>query len=145
MVRRIRPLAGRASLAVSVMDILKLSLAPWNDGKLSARALRAQRTIDTLEIALPTRVGSGITAGAGIHYPVLRRILYPRGEFPCSGFKRQQARARLIEHQGVIVIMGNRQVSCAERELQRIDLCAGWHGDTRLRGRGDPNSDISEH
>src|SRR5215813_6969786 len=29
MVRRIRPLAGRASLAVSVMDILKLSLAPW--------------------------------------------------------------------------------------------------------------------
>jgi len=56
------------------MDILELSLAPRNDGKLSALALRTQRTTDTLGIALPTRVGSGITAGAGIHYPVLRRI-----------------------------------------------------------------------
>jgi len=56
------------------MDILKLSLAPRNDGKLSARALRTQRTTDTLGIALPTRLGSGITAGAGIHYPVLRGI-----------------------------------------------------------------------
>jgi hypothetical protein len=46
------------------MDILKLSLAPRNDGKLSARALRTQRTTDTLGIALPTR----------INYPVLRRI-----------------------------------------------------------------------
>jgi hypothetical protein len=32
-----------------------------------------QRTDDTLGIAA-TRVGFGITAGAGIHYPVLRRI-----------------------------------------------------------------------
>jgi hypothetical protein len=38
---------------------------PWNDGKLSAHALRTQRTADTLGIALPTRVGFGITAGAG--------------------------------------------------------------------------------
>jgi hypothetical protein len=53
------------------MDIFKLSLVPWNDGKLSAHALRTQRTAG---IALPTRVGFGITAGAGIHYPVLRRI-----------------------------------------------------------------------
>src|SRR5262245_11697789 len=75
MVKRIRPLAGRASLAVSVMDILKLSLAPRNDGKLSARALCTQHTTDTLGIELPTRVGSGVTAGAGIQYPVLRRIL----------------------------------------------------------------------
>src|SRR5215831_851900 len=73
MVRRIRPLAGRASLTVSVADILKLSLAPWNDAKSSAHALRTQRTSDTLGIALPTRFGFGITAGAGIHYPVLRR------------------------------------------------------------------------
>jgi hypothetical protein len=55
------------------MDIFKLSLVPWNDGKLSAHALRTQRTADTLGIALPTRVGFGMTAGAGIHYPVLRR------------------------------------------------------------------------
>lgn len=42
---------------------------------LSAHALRTQqRTTDTLGIALPTRVGFGIIAGAGIHYPVLRRI-----------------------------------------------------------------------
>src|SRR5262245_14421192 len=40
---------------------LKLSLALRNDGKLRARALRTQRTTDTLGIALPTRVGSGIT------------------------------------------------------------------------------------
>src|SRR5262245_25787850 len=74
MVRRIRPLAGRASLIASVMDILKLSLVPWNDAMLSAHALRTQRTTDTLGIALPTPLGFGITAGAGILYPVLRRI-----------------------------------------------------------------------
>src|SRR5215469_11163237 len=45
------------------------------------------------------------------------------------------------EHQGVIVIMGNRQVPCAHRDLQRIDLCAGRHIDTRPNGRGGPNSD----
>jgi hypothetical protein len=33
-----------------------------------------QRTADTLGIALPTRVGFGITAGAGIYYPALRKI-----------------------------------------------------------------------
>src|SRR5262249_11237422 len=74
MVKRIRPLAGRASLAVNVMDILGPSLAPGNDGTLSAHALRTQRTAGTLGIELPTRIGSGITAGAGIHYPVLRGI-----------------------------------------------------------------------
>src|SRR5262245_37973137 len=71
MVRRIRPLVGRASLAVSVMDILKLPLAPRKYGKLSARALRTQRTTNTLGIAQPTRVGSGIAAGADM----LRRLL----------------------------------------------------------------------
>jgi hypothetical protein len=70
----------------------------------------------------------------------IQHDLYPRDEFPCSGFTRQQARARSIEHQRVIVIMGNRQVSCAHRDLQRIDLCAGWHVDTRLSGRGGPNA-----
>src|SRR5215469_12472724 len=53
--------------------------------------------------------------------------------------------ARSIEHQGVIVIMGNGQVTRAHRDLQRIDLCAGWHIDTRRSGRGGPNSDTSEH
>src|ERR1700745_3605420 len=52
---------------------------------------------------------------------------------------------RSIEHQGVIVPMFDRQVPCAHRDLQRIDLCAGWHVDTRLSGRGGPNSDTSEH
>src|SRR6516165_11353790 len=52
---------------------------------------------------------------------------------------------RSIEHQGVIVIMGNRQVPCAHRDLQRIDLCVGWEVETRLGGRGGPNSDTSEH
>src|SRR5215813_11399446 len=60
---------------------------------------------------------------------------------------------RSIEHQGVIVIMGNRQVPCAHNDLEwtgyvrrvRKDLCAGWHVDTRLSVRGGPNSDTSEH
>jgi hypothetical protein len=42
---------------VSVVDILKLPLAPWNDGKLEAHALRTKRTPNTLGIALPTRAG----------------------------------------------------------------------------------------
>ena len=32
--------------------------------------------------------------------------------------------------------MGNGQVRCAHRDLQRIDLCVGWEVETRLGGRG---------
>src|SRR5215475_15489926 len=58
---------------------------------------------------------------------------------------RANGPGRSIELQGVIVIMGNRQVPCAHRSLhlQRFDLCAGWLVETRLRGRGGPNCDTS--
>jgi hypothetical protein len=57
-----------------VTDILKLLLAPWIDGKLSAHVLCTQRTTDTLGSALARRVGFGVTTDAGIHYRALRRI-----------------------------------------------------------------------
>ena len=58
---------------------------------------------------------------------------------------RAKKPGRSIELQGVIVIMGDRQVPYGHHDLQRIDLCAGWHVDTRLSGRGGPNSDTSQH
>src|SRR5215471_2143238 len=47
-----------------------------------------------------------------------------------TNFRVRASRAKSwgcsIEHLGVIVIMGDRQVSRAHRDLQGIDLCAGW-------------------
>jgi hypothetical protein len=56
------------------MDILKLSLAQWNDGTFKRARPSLAATTDMLGIALPTDVGFAIAAGAGIHFPVLHRI-----------------------------------------------------------------------
>src|SRR5262245_12288420 len=72
----------------------------------------------------------------------IQHDLYPRDEFPYSGFAPGPGS---IEHQRVIVIMGNRQIPRAHRDLLRINLWAGWHVDTRLSGRGGPNPGASEH